>query len=39
MKAADPFARMPLGPVRVPDAAAIQVLSQWIAQMTPAGCP
>jgi uncharacterized repeat protein (TIGR03806 family) len=39
MQAADPFARMPLGGVRTPDRAAIQVLSQWVAQMTPAGCP
>ena len=36
---ADPFARMPQGPVHVPDTAAIAVLSDWVAAMTPAGCP
>jgi uncharacterized repeat protein (TIGR03806 family) len=39
MEASDPFARMPQGPTRIPDAAAVAVLSSWIAGMTPAGCP
>jgi uncharacterized repeat protein (TIGR03806 family) len=39
MLSADPFARMPQGPTRVPDAAGIAVLSTWVQSMTPAGCP
>jgi uncharacterized repeat protein (TIGR03806 family) len=39
MESSDPFARMPLGPIRVPDGVGMAVLSQWIAGMTPAGCP
>lgn len=39
MRSSDPWARMPQGPVHVPDAAAIAMLSQWVDAMTPAGCP
>jgi hypothetical protein len=39
MQSSDPFARMPLGPVRTPDDAGIEMLSQWVAGMTPRGCP
>jgi uncharacterized repeat protein (TIGR03806 family) len=35
----DPFGRMPQGPTHIPDGAGIAVLSDWVAQMTPAGCP
>jgi uncharacterized repeat protein (TIGR03806 family) len=38
MRSSDPFVRMPRGPLRVPDGAAIALLSQWVAAM-PAGCP
>jgi hypothetical protein len=39
MTSADPFARMPQGPTRIPDPVGIGVVSAWIAAMTPAGCP
>jgi uncharacterized repeat protein (TIGR03806 family) len=39
MVSPDPFARMPQGPIRIPDAAGIGVLSAWVAAMTPPGCP
>jgi uncharacterized repeat protein (TIGR03806 family) len=39
MSSADPFVRMPRGPVHVPDGAGIAVLSQWVSAMAPAGCP
>ena len=39
MRATDPFARMPLGPSRVPDTEGMEVLSEWISAMSPAGCP
>jgi uncharacterized repeat protein (TIGR03806 family) len=39
MESSDPFVRMPMGPTRIPDGVGIQVLSQWVAAMTPAGCP
>lgn len=35
----DPFGRMPQGPTHIPDGAGIAVLSDWVAQMIPAGCP
>jgi uncharacterized repeat protein (TIGR03806 family) len=38
MLSSDPFVRMPQGPTHVPDGAAIAVLSQWVASLTPAGC-
>jgi uncharacterized repeat protein (TIGR03806 family) len=39
MSSGDPFARMPQGPTRIPDGAAIAVLSSWVQALTPAGCP
>jgi uncharacterized repeat protein (TIGR03806 family) len=36
---ADPFGRMPQGPTHIPDGAGIAVLSHWVQQMTPPGCP
>jgi uncharacterized repeat protein (TIGR03806 family) len=39
MVAHDPFARMPQGPTHVPDGPGIAMLSEWVAQMSPAGCP
>jgi uncharacterized repeat protein (TIGR03806 family) len=39
MESSDPFVRMPMGPTRIPDGLGIAVLSQWVAAMTPAGCP
>jgi hypothetical protein len=39
MRSSDAFLRMPRGPTHDPDQAGIAVLSQWIAAMTPAGCP
>jgi len=39
MESPDPFVRMPLGPIRIPDGAGIAVLSEWVTAMSPAGCP
>jgi uncharacterized repeat protein (TIGR03806 family) len=39
MESSDPFVRMPMGPTRIPDGVGIAVLSQWVAAMTPPGCP
>ncbi len=35
---ADPWARMPQGPGRIPDAAGVALLSRWVSEMTPGGC-
>ena len=39
MRASDPFARMPLGPSRIPDGVGMEVLAEWITSMSPRGCP
>jgi len=39
MKASDPFVHMPQGESHVPDEAALAVLTEWVKQLSPAGCP
>ncbi len=39
MLSTDPWVRMPQGPVHVPDVAGIAVLSRWVRDMAPEGCP
>lgn len=39
MLSTDPWVRMPQGPVHVPDLAGIAVLSRWVRDMAPEGCP
>lgn len=39
MQSSDPFLHMPQGPSHIPDQAGIQVLTGWIAELTPPGCP
>jgi uncharacterized repeat protein (TIGR03806 family) len=39
MRARDPMVRMPRGPTHVPDAQGLTLLSDWIGQLSPAGCP
>ena len=39
MRARDAMIRMPRGPTHVPDAQGLSLLTDWISQLSPAGCP
>lgn len=39
MLATNAFDRMPRGPTHIPDRKAIAVLEEWVASLSPAGCP
>jgi uncharacterized repeat protein (TIGR03806 family) len=39
MRARDAMIRMPRGPTHIPDAQGLALLTEWIASLSPAGCP